>query len=979
LSTSKKDASGRRRIDEICLAALEHDSAERAEFVRAACGEDAALLREVEGLLAHAHTAEEFLGASIGAVAADVMSVGSGGSLVGRSFGSYQIVAAIGAGGMGEVYRARDAKLGRDVAIKVLPAEFTDDRDRLARFEREARVLASLNHPNIASIYGLEQIGDVQALVLELVEGETLDARLKPRAPTPADGTRGFSRALAIGDALGIARQIAEALEAAHEKGIVHRDLKPANVKVTPGGTVKVLDFGLAKSGAGSAPELSHSPTITISGTRDGVLLGTAAYMSPEQARGQSVDKRADIWAFGCVLFEMLTEHMPFPGATVSDHIAAILEREPDWSAVPASTPPAIQRLLRRCLEKDPKRRLHDIADARIEIDEALGGKTTPVTPDTKRRRVSPALLASLIAAGLVAALTGWIAWRFAAPRGGSDRALTHLVIQPPTAVTFAGFDFDISPDGSQIVYAGARQGATRLYIRRLDQFDDLPLPGTDGAHSPSFSPDGEWLCFQVQSRLEKINVKAPAAPVAVHDDGQAGMIGTTWAADNTIFFGKPGRAIRRVSAEGGEASAVTTLPSNGQFEDHHNPVVLPGGRAMLFSVHEGVERFSIAVQSLVSGQRKVLIESGFDAQYSPSGHLVFARGSAVLAVPFDVQRLDVTGPPVTLLEHVATFPNSGYGAFRLSTSGTMVFVPERSEAGRVLTWVDRSGVETPLPISPRAFTSLRVSPDGKRLAFAAADGDREDIWVYEFATDHLVRATLEGINRHPIWTPDGLRLTYESIREKAMRSLVWQPADGSAPPELLVSSRNRLIPGSWALGNRALVYVDSPPTDRSRILVLSIDGERRSAAVVPKSDETFTRVPRLSPDGAWLAYASNETGRFQVYLQTFPTSGSRRQLTVDGGYEPVWMPNGRELVYRGPGMMFAVRIDTTHGFSAAKPEPLFGGRYASGSPAGFAYDVAPDGRFVMIKPGQDELPPPRLHVVLNWVDELARRVPAGR
>jgi serine/threonine protein kinase/Tol biopolymer transport system component len=967
-----------RRVEDLCERALALDSRERPAFLAEACGADEALRREVESLLANASKAERFLDPSALAAAAHVVVNPPIAALTGRRIGTYEFAGQLGVGGMGEVYRARDTKLGRDVAIKVLPPAFTADRDRLARFEREARVLASLNHPNVAAIYGLEQIGDVQALVLELVEGDTLAERI---------GGRSSDRPIPIAEVLAIARQIADGLEAAHEKGIVHRDLKPANIKVTPTGTVKVLDFGLAKSGAGSAPDLSQSPTITISGTRDGVLLGTAAYMSPEQARGQSVDKRADIWAFGCVLFEMLTGRITFPGATVSDHIAAILEREPDWSAVPASTPAAIQRLLRRCLEKDPNRRLHDIADARIEIDDALTRPTTSVTEvsgESPRRtdRVAWFVAGVLLVALSATLATGWIVgWKPSAgalPGLSTTRPVTRLVVQPSVSAPLAG-GFAISPDGSMLVYRALDAGTPRLFLRRLNQFDAASLAGTDDGYLPVFSPDGRWIAFGANGKLKKVGVTAGESPIVLCD--VRNMQGAMWSTDNAIIFGAGNRGLQRVSAEGGQPQALTTLDANRHEIDHHNPELLPGGKALLFTIHEGSELFRVGVQSLGSDERRVLIEAGFDAHYAQTGHLVYANGHSVFAVPFDLERVAVTGAPVKLLDNVATIPADGVGNFSLSASGSLVFLPEMPHSDRALVWVDRSGAETPVPLPRRSFNQPRLSPDGQRLA-VTIDDEREDIWVYEFATGRFGRVTLDGMNRAPVWTPDGQRFAFTSVRGD-LRYLMVRRADGSASPDALVSGRNNLVAAAWAPDGRTLVYVDSPPSGEAEIAVSGL-GDPRVLPLNPAPPRFYgVNGPTLSPDGKWLAFVGLEPGRGaigEIYIVPFPGAGPRYQITEDGGWLPIWSRDGREIFYGdGKNGLLTVPISTTCGLVAGKPVLLFRGRYRFGGAGVPGYDVTNDGRrFLMVKPSDDELAPRRLHVVLNWADELARRVPSG-
>jgi serine/threonine protein kinase/Tol biopolymer transport system component len=995
------------RIERLCSEALDRRGADRDAFLSSACGSDDELRREVEALLAHEQTAERFLSSPVAAIAAGVLGDAPA-TLIGQRIGAYEIMGQIGAGGMGVVYRARDAKLGRDVAIKVLPSSVSGDRERLARFEREARILAALNHPYIGAIYGVEDLDGVPALVLEWVGGETLDARLQ-RLRLRSSGLRAAGTlGLAVPEALTIARQIAEALEAAHEKGIVHRDLKPGNIKITPDGIVKVLDFGLAKMSRGHAerePGAGDGPSGTDAGpesaafagneTANGMLLGTAAYMSPEQARGLSVDKRTDVWAFGCILYEMLTGRAAFGGETVSDRLTAILERSPDWAALPSTTPAGVIRLLHRCLEKDPRRRLHDIADARIEIEDALNAAPSTPSPQGSPSRPAAPWIRWASAATVLAALAVGAARVFAptSPAAIAMRPMTRFVVQAPMALSMLTGAFDISPDGSQIVYVAAdrtiARGPTRLFLRRIDQFDATALPGTEGADVPFFSPDGQWVAFVAGDKLHKINVRTIAAPIVLCPAGDA-RGGFTWPADAAIFFANAGQGLQRVSAEGGQPSVVTTL---GDAEvDHHTARLLPDGETLLFAIREGsggplrllresvlhyspaMQQLKIVVQSLVTGQRKVLVSPGFDPHYSASGHIVYASGDAILAVPFDVRRLEVTGRPVTLVQPVATVPQTGYGGFRLSKNGTLVFEPARSTAARTLTWVSRSGVETPVPISPRAFTTPRISPDGQQLAFAVAEGDRQDIWIYNLATDTITRATRDAINLAPIWTRDGKRLTYESNRG-GIEHVMWQPADGTGTPETLLTGHNMLWPNSWTSDNRALVYVDAPATDDHRIFTLRLDASGRP---LPPQ----LHAPRkewlsfLSPDDRWLAFTSAETGRAEIYVEDFPASREHHQITIEGGTEALWSRDGRELFYRRGGAVFGVPIDTHHGFSAGKPAVLFQGTYVRNV---LDYDVAPDGRFLMMKPSDAELAPPELHVVLNWIDELTRRVPAAQ
>jgi serine/threonine-protein kinase len=962
---ASRDPERWRRVEEICYAALERQPSDRATFLTSACGGDEALRHEVEGLLAHDPAADAFLVAPVAALAANVMDSASSGGLVGRQLGPYQIVSPLGAGGMGIVYRARDTVLGRDVAIKVLPSAFVTDRERLARFEREARLLAALNHPHIASIYGVEPVDGGRALVLELVEGETLAARIA-RGPIPVD------------EALVTARQIAEALEASHEKGIVHRDLKPANIKITPTGVVKVLDFGLAKAGE-PGPDVSRSPTITLSDPHDGVLLGTAAYMSPEQARGRSVDKRTDIWAFGCVLYEMLSGRVPFSGNTTSDYIAAILGRDPDWDSLPSSIPPGIRHLLRRCLEKDARRRLHDIADARIELeDPTVATSSVPDAPPNAMVRVPWSIIAVLFAA-----LLGAVAWNVRGSRATpSARPMTRFVVQPPPASPIIRA-FALSRDGNQLVFAAQESAGTpwRLFVRRFDQFDTMPLVGTEGAHEPFFSPDGQWIGFDTDDTLKKISATGAVPPVVLADVG--GIMRATWTDQNTIIVSTPNHGLQRVPAAGGPPTAMTTLDSSRHERDHHNPELLPGGKAVLFTIHEQRESgdtFRIAAQALASGERRILIDQGFDAHYLPTGHLVYANGTGILAVPFDAQTLEVIGNPVKLLDGVATVPADGIGGFSVSSTGTLVFLAERAMADRTLVWVDRSGKETTLPVARRPFTISRLSPDGRRIAFTAltsSSAETADISTYDIATDRARRVSFEPDSVGPIWTPDGLRVTYTSVDERAWR-LLSVPADGTTPPQSLVESRNQVYAASWTPDSRALLYLERP-AGRNQIMEVEPGGQPRPLAVDHGPPFANVSGPALSPDGRWLALVGVEAGRSigNIYVEPFKRSGPRFQVTVDGGIQPLWRRDGREIVYRSGDAMYSVAVEGDREFVAAKPVLLFHGSYRRGAPTSPDYDVAPDGsRFLMVRMGDDELAPRRLNVVVNWSEELKQRVP---
>ena len=876
--------------------------------------------------------------------------------MIGETLAHYRVEEKLGAGGMGEVYRAADTKLHRDVAIKVLPPEFSGDPERIARFEREAQVLASLNHPNIAAIYGLEESGDLHYLVLEYVPGETL------AGPLPA------------GEALRIAHQITDALEAAHEKGIMHRDLKPANIKVTPEGKVKVLDFGLAKAFAGdpARQDPSQSPTMSASPTRVGVIMGTAAYMSPEQASARPLDRRTDIWSFGCVLYELLSGRQAFGCQTLSDTLSAVLSREPDWTRLPASAPPGVERLLRRCLQKDPSRRLRDIGDAWSETEQE------PVAGPRGAPRWRTALPWAL--AAMLAAVTIWSLTRAPAP---APRPVATLVMPLAQSLVTSGGGGPLafSPDGRRLVYIGGSGESHQLFLRELNRLEATPLTGTDGAGHPFFSPDGQWIGFFAQGRLKKISVSGGAAlPICDVSDDR----GASWGSDGTIVF-SPGfnSGLSKVPAAGGSPQVVTKPDFASGEISHRWPHVLPGGKAVLFTIKTaGITSFDdarIAVQRLDSGERRILVEGGTDGRYVPGGHLVYIREGKLLAARFDLARLQVTGPPVAVLDGVMPADTGGIAYFTFSQDGSLAYATGSGALGDSLAWVDRQGASRPLPAPPREYLDLRFSPDGRRLVLAIT-APNDDIWTYDLERDSLTRLTFaNGNSRFPIWTPDGKRVTYGSEQPGRALNLFWKPADGSGAEERLAESEFRQYPTSWSPDGRVLAFSQRHPKTGGDVWLLSME-DKRAARPLLNSPYNESEA-RFSPDGRWLAYVSDETGRSEVYVRPFPAGGGKSQVSTDGGAEPVWAPNGRELFYRNGDRVMAVAVAAQPSFSAARPAELFV-RKGFSAPPGWesaAYDVAPDGRsFLMIKPSEYR-GPRQLSVVLNWFGELKQRASAAR
>jgi eukaryotic-like serine/threonine-protein kinase len=899
----------------------------------------------------------------------------------GTRIGRCEIASLLGAGGMGEVYRARDTRLGRDVAIKILPPGLASDPERLARFEREAKALAAFNHPHIAQIYGLEESGDLRALIMELVEGPTLAELIGHSGSPPLDPP----------EAIRIARQIALALETAHQRGITHRDLKPSNIKVASDGAVKVLDFGLAKLSSTadsslqqSAVDLSASPTLTTPAlaTGVGVILGTAPYMSPEQARGKPVDKRADIGAFGCVLYEMLTGRRAFEGEDVSDTLAAVLRGEPDWSLLPASVSPTSRLYLQCCLARDPNQRVHDIGDMRLALEGAFDVPVAPplpaAPPSSSRGKRKMAI--AMITIATVATVVGGIGARLLSPV--MPGAVVRLIAPPPrgasTTPSQSDADVAISPDGSRVAFENVEQGSLRLYVRGLDQLDAVRLEVGGSPRWPFFSPDGEWIGFFDAGVLKRVSVNG-GSPVVISAIKGTG-VGATWGADGTIVFAtSDSTGLMRVSVNGGEPS-VLTKPGPG--EDHILPQFLPGGRDTLFTVRPQANPTSgsqIALVNIESGAVSMLLPGVTYATYSSSGHLVYAAEGALRAVKFDLDTLSIRSNPVPVLDHVITKP-LGAANFALASNGTLVYEAgdPRTSADRTLVWVNREGREEAIAAPRRSYVYPRISPDGKRVGLDIRD-QQNDIWIWDFARLTLSRLTFDpGLNRAIAWTPDSRRVVFSAEREGS-ESLFSQPADGSGSPEQLTNTTPDRPQGPLSISpdGKSLVFGEpgQPPFDLN---VLDLDGARE---VTPLLNAPYSEHNgEISPDGRWLVYQTDESGRDEIYVRPFPNvAASRSQVSTGGGTRPMWSRNGREIFYSAlDGTMMAVPVDSSAArdtFSAGTATSLFSGPYYSVQ-AGRSYDVATDGRFLMIKNNAPQALAPQLVVVINWVEELKRLVP---
>ncbi|MGH9602268.1 MAG: protein kinase domain-containing protein [Terriglobales bacterium] len=868
--------------------------------------------------------------------------------LTGRVISHFTVSEKLGAGGMGEVYRASDSRLGREVALKVLPEAFAYDAERMARFEREAHLLASLNHPHIAAIYGLEDADGVRCLVLELVEGETLVERIQ-RGPLPVE------------EVLDIARQVAEALESAHERGIVHRDLKPGNIKVTPSGTVKVLDFGLAKMFESEATitDLSRSPTLTTPATRLGVVMGTAAYMSPEQARGREVDKRTDIFAYGCVLFEMLAGKQAFPGETVSDTMASILKMDPQWIDLPAATPPALLRLMRRCLAKDPKLRLRDIGEARIALAEARSGGAEPaVSRPADAGQAARSRGVWMAATVLLAAVTGLVGWMLKpagtpVPLRKFEIPVEGLNLQAPPV---------ISPNGRMLAYVAAGQ----LWVRELDKLEPRVLQGTTGAAHAFWSPDSAYLGYVASGKLRKVSVSGGEAATITDSGGEfVGGSGATWSEDGTIAFSRGSTGLFSVSERGGDHRVFVPLAEDES--DLHEPSWLPSGKGLVMVIHRKNE--SPGVLAVFSGgKRTVLLNLPGDALwepfYSSSGHIVFNRSgpnAGVWALPFSLSSMRPAGEPFLILAG-ATSPS-------VSRDGTLTCIRGAATGQQHLVWVGHDGkVEAAGGQEQVSILLPRLSPDGTRVAAASSENQNVDIWIHDLKRNTRSRLTFDpGPDTSPVWSPKGDRIYYVNLNH----GLASKTADGTGSVQNLGEGGFPSISGDGSY----LAFTRIGKDTQSDLWYMPLSGERKAVALLATAADE--RAGQLSPDGRYLAYVSDESGRDEVYLTRFPSGEGKWQVSVNAGVTPRWSRKGDKLFFRGGAReLMEVAISPGPSPSLGGPRKLFDAETAGVLFEGpFQYDVSPDGRrFLMAQEVGQSTKRAGITVVQNWFAEFKDR-----
>jgi serine/threonine protein kinase len=886
----------------------------------------------------------------------------------GTRLGAYEILSLLGSGGMGEVYKARDTKLKRTVAIKVVPESFSHDPDRLLRFEREAEILATLNHSNIAAIYGLEESNGLHAIVLELVEGPTLADRIL-QGPVPLE------------EALPIARQIAEALEAAHTAGVIHRDLKPANIKVRPDGTVKVLDFGLAKVLETTLPnDLTQSPTVlSPAPTLSGVILGTAAYMSPEQARGRAVDTRSDVWAFACVLFEMLAGKKAFDGETLTDAVAAIVKSEPDWRALPAGTPRSVRALIARCLKKDPAQRLHDIADGRFQIEDALNDSVDPGTavPSPAKNNLERA---AWFATALLLSVALFFAMRPSNNAQSSDPI--SFPVFPPEKTAFSGSvnttvnvpSFALSPDGKALVFSAQSAGAKpTLWLRSMDGVGARQLAGTDDAQDPMWSPDSRWIGFFADGKLKKVS--AAGGAVQVITQTATDFRGGTWSPDGTILFSSGTEPIVSVDAAGGKATPVTAFDKTRQEATHRNPQFLPDGKHFLYSIMgRRDDQNGVYVGSLDGQTKKLLVHVNTSAVYVPPGYLLFADGDSLLGQAFNAARLELIGQPFLVAEHGGR--NTAFmSAVSASQTGVIAYAGIIPHAGR-LDWIDRAGTLLASAGTPDGdYTDFRLSPDETRLAASLFDPrtNAVEIWLTDLARRSASRLNPGGlITASALWSPDGSRLMFRTNRNGMIEFYDRSAAGGGSDRPVLSAEAYRaakipsfnLVPTDWSPNGRQIIFSAPTSASGSDLWLLPIAEEGPPVTFIASPGEQMHG--NFSPDGRRVAYTSNESGRFEVYVETIPRSDRKWAVSVNGGYEPRWRGDGGEIYYLSEDRkMMSVAVGAGPSFGV--PKSLFQTRVTAGVINNRTHYVpSRDGSRFLIHMALDG-PTPSINVIVNW------------
>ncbi|HEV8384038.1 MAG TPA: protein kinase [Candidatus Acidoferrales bacterium] len=894
--------------------------------------------------------------------------------MIGQTILHYRVTEKLGAGGMGEVYRATDTVLGRDVALKVIPPAFAQDAHRMARFQREAQVLASLNHPNIATIHGLEEGAGIRALVMELVEGPTLAERIQQGA-------------LPLDEALSIAKQMADALEYAHERGIIHRDLKPANVKITADGKVKVLDFGLAKAltDDASAQDAAQSPTLSAMATKAGIILGTAAYMSPEQARGKSADRRADIWSFGVVLFEMLAGRQMFTGETATDVMAAVVRAEPDWTTLPAEAPWRVRELLRRCLTKDSRLRLQAIGEARIAIEQAIANPeaaefaaqpiTTPGVAQPAWLRWLPWAIAAM-AIG-VAALSFW-----RTPPAAENSVARFAIPFPPGAALGAPncLNLSISPDGNQIAFVLTSEGGSKIMLRAANAIDVSPVLQTEGGVCPFFSADSKWLGFVSGGTMKKVRL-AGGLPMDVSPMETADFRGAAWLPNDTIVFSPNASApLSTVSANGGSPKPLTSLLADKKERTHRWPYALPGGKAVLFTVGtsdspDNYDESRIDAVVIATGERKTVLQGASMAQYlAPTRQLIFAKNGSLYAIAFDEEKLESRGESTPAAQGVQGNVTTGAVSFAISTTGSLVYLPGASaQAERKLIWFDRQGKVEALAAPLRSYADPHISPDGRRLALAIVSGRNSSVWTYDLESNSLNRLTFDT-SVSPVWSADDKRIAFAGQQPGRRPRIEWKLADGSGESETLWEPPNPGNPASISSdGKWAAIWMETPQ-NQGEIFVLSLAGDRKAQPIVSGPANEFH--PSFSPDSRWLAYVSGETGRNEVYVMPFPRAAGRWQVSFEGGLEPRWSPDGKEIFYRSSSGLMSAPVEAGgSAFRSGTPKLLVKRTFDVYGTNSSTYAISKDGkRFLQIVSGAAQGSATGLEVVLHWADELKKQ-----